>query len=189
MLSAVAQSGCGADDIVHRSCAAPRAGTPQAESQPGESEHSESLHAEPQHALAGLAAQSDGTCACVEFLKQASQGPFTLRDEAVLRILSTELFAEPMQATPADARPISRTWLPDSHEEAERRVDGLFSSLAPPHGAQVTGPPADLSAHRFTEPPARFAESAPAHCAKPLTLGDSGQAAQPIRTENLPLTE
>jgi DNA-binding CsgD family transcriptional regulator len=78
MMSVVQLSECHAEEVARRSCALPGSG--------------------PHEALAWLAVRPDGACECIEFLKCASVGPFTLRDEAVLRILSTELLARPARA-------------------------------------------------------------------------------------------
>lgn len=57
------------------------------------------------HVLAWLEVQPRGTCGCVEFLKPMSEGPFTVRDEALVRILSAELLAEPVEAATASEWP------------------------------------------------------------------------------------
>ena len=48
-------------------------------------------HAASQRIIAWSAVRPDGSCVCVEFCKSASQGEFTPRDEAILRVLSPEL--------------------------------------------------------------------------------------------------
>jgi DNA-binding CsgD family transcriptional regulator len=79
LLSSVRLSGRAAEEVGRRCCEQAQGGA--------------------HHALAWLAVRPQGNCACVEFLKPATGGAFTLRDEAVVRILSTELFPEP--ASPA----------------------------------------------------------------------------------------
>ena len=51
----------------------------------------------PQHVIAWIAVRPDGGCECIEFCKAMGQGEFTARDEAILRVLATELLAQPAQ--------------------------------------------------------------------------------------------
>lgn len=66
--------GCGCDEIVTRLGDLPQFGA--------------------QHVLAWIAVRPNGSCECIEFYKSASESPFTARDEAILRVLSTELLAQ-----------------------------------------------------------------------------------------------
>lgn len=104
MLRAMQQSGSTLDQVAHRTCKLPAKG-----------EH---------HALAWLAVQPEGACACVEFLRGTDAGPFTSRDEALVRILSTELLAEP-------TNPASRGEWPELAEPAElpRRQREVLAGL------------------------------------------------------------
>ena len=52
----------------------------------------------PQHVIAWITVRPDGSCECIEFCKSMGSGEFTARDEAVLRVLATELLAQPQSS-------------------------------------------------------------------------------------------
>ena len=51
-------------------------------------------HCTPLKAIVWSALRPDGSCVCMEFCKSASDGGFTARDEAILRVLSPELLEQ-----------------------------------------------------------------------------------------------
>jgi DNA-binding CsgD family transcriptional regulator len=106
--SLVKEYRCDCDEIVTRKWDSPRLGL--------------------QNVIAWIAVRPDDSCECIEFCKNATDGDFTARDEAILRVLSTELLAQaPAQAqTPeADATELAeRPRLPRRQREV---LAGLLS--------------------------------------------------------------
>lgn len=69
------------------------------------------------YALACLTMSPDGLCKCFEFLRLNCAGPFTIRDHALLRILSKELDADPTPPQVDQAREYEFSDLPRRQRE------------------------------------------------------------------------
>mgnify|MGYP000182658105 CR=1 FL=1 len=82
----------------------------------------------PQNVIGWIAVRPDDSCACIEFCKNVADGDFTPRDEAILRVLSTELLAQaPTPAKPLEAEPTASAERPRLPRRQREVLAGLLS--------------------------------------------------------------